>query len=389
MICMNIKDEKNIKAEEKAAILTWCDNNGPTNYGQLLQCYAMQRLVESWGYHSFVVQYRTMDERDFRKRMFSNHTPVGRLLNSCYEQRYNLKVIEGENTPRVQAFKKFIKEYIRLTPPCYSRRAVEQETRDCSLLVCGSDQIWNPLWVHPVWLLDFGTDEQKRIAYAPSGIFDEDEKSRACYRKMAPLIEKLDVVTVREQLGADILSKYTNKKIQTAPDPTLLMRQEEWDKVSSGRLISDDYIFCYFMGSIRPHQLVLRKLLEKYSAEKIVYIPSNLVKDGQLPLFEPYEGAGPAEFISLIRHARAVCTDSFHGTALSLIYGKQFYNVKRMQAGTEKFGGAERINDLLKRLQLASRAVGSVKDVLEKEAVNYGRVNQELERLRSYTLQEI
>lgn len=389
MVCMKNKNEKNIEAEKKAAILTWCDNNGPTNYGQILQCYAMQNLVDSWGYHSFVVQYRTRDERDFRKQMFSNRTPVGRLLNSSYEQRYNLKVIERENTPRVQAFKKFIKEYIRLTPPCYSRKAVEYETRDCSLLVCGSDQIWNPIWFHPIWLLDFGTHSQRRIAYAPSGIFDEDEKSKACYRKMAPLIERLDIVTVREQLGADILSKYTDKKIQAAPDPTLLMSQKEWDKTCAKQLVQEDYIFCYVMGSIRPHQLVLRKLLEKHHAKKIVYIPSNLLNEGQLPYFIRFEEAGPAEFISLIKHAKAVCTDSFHGTVLSLIYGKQFYNVKRIQAGAEKFGGAERITDLLGRLRVPLRAVGSVKDVLEKEDVNYKQVNRELERLQGHTLQKI
>lgn len=379
------KVEKNIETGKMAAILTWCDNNGPTNYGQILQCYAMQNLVDRWGYDSFVVQYRTRDERDFGKRIFSNRTPVGRLLNSHYEQQYNLKIIEKRNTPRVQAFKEFIKKYIRLTPPCYSRKAVEYETKDCSLLVCGSDQIWNPLWVNPIWLLDFGTSSQRRVAYAPSGIFDEDEDSEACYRKMVPLIEKLDVVTVREQLGVDILSKYTDKVIQAAPDPTLLMSSKEWDKVCAEQLVPEDYIFCYVMGSIRPHQLVLRKLLEKYNAKKIVYIPSNLLNEGQLPYFVRFDTAGPAEFISLIKHAKAVCTDSFHGTALSLIYGKQFYTVQRVQVGADKFGGAERTSDLLKRLHMDSRTVRSVKDVLGKGDIDYEQVDREIEMLQKYS----
>lgn len=168
---MNKEKSLEQKKVKKAAILTWCDNNGPTNYGQILQCYAMQKLVESWGYYPIIVQYRNKDERDFVKHNFFNRNSVGRWLNERYEKAYNIKVIEKEETPRVRAFKNFINENIHLTSPCYTRQAVEYETKDCELLVCGSDQIWNPIWFNPIWFLDFGTKEQKRVAYAPSGIF--------------------------------------------------------------------------------------------------------------------------------------------------------------------------------------------------------------------------
>lgn len=368
--------------KKRAAILTWCDNNGPTNYGQILQCYAMQRLVDSWGYDSFVVQYRTKDERDIMRHNFSNRNPIGRWLNTYYENKYNLEVIEYGETPRVQAFKNFIKQHIRLTAPCYTKEAVEYETRDCELLVCGSDQIWNPLWFHPIWFLGFGTKEQKRIAYAPSGIFYEDEESVACYKKMAPLVERLDIVTVREQLGADILSKYTDKETHTVLDPTLLMDCVQWNEVAAERLMDEDYIFCYVMGSIRPHQLILRELLKKHGAKKVVYIPSNLLQEGQLPDFVKWEDAGPAEFISLIKHAKAVCTDSFHGTAISVLYEKQFYNVKRVQAGVEKFGGSERVNNLMEQLKISSRTLGNVKEAQKIREIDYKKVSEELQRLR-------
>lgn len=370
---------------EKAAILTWCNNNGPTNYGQILQCYAMQKNLERWGFDSFVVQYRRKDYRDIFKHNFSNKTALGRRLNSYFEQKYNIKVIEKEKTKRVELFWDFISRYIRLTAPCYTKEAVEYETKDCKLLVCGSDQIWNPLWVNEVLLLGFGNDKQRRVSYAPSGIFYEDEKSVISYKNMAPYIEKLDVVTVREQCGADILSKYVNKEIKVMPDPTILLSAADWDSAAVERMIEEDYIFCYVMGSIRPYQMVLRELMKRYGVQKIVYIPSNLVSDGKFLWLEQFAEVGPAEFISLIKYAKAVCTDSFHGTVMSVLYGKPFYNVSRKQPGSEKYGGAERIENLLVELEIKTRTVRNVKELRYMEDIPYESVNKRLNKIRLET----
>lgn len=369
-----MKEREEKKIGKRAAILTWCDNNGPTNYGQILQCYAMQKLVEGWGYASFVVQYRPKDERDFMKHNFSNRNCVGRKLNAYFEQKYNLRVVEKGNTIRVQRFKEFIQQNIRLTPPCYTKEMVEYETKDCELLVCGSDQIWNPLWVNSVWLLGFGTKKQKRIAYAPSGIFADDEEMSQCYKKMVPLIERLDKVMLREQCGVDILKKYTDKEMEAVLDPTLSLSQEQWNEVAAKRVVEDAYIFCYFMGSIRPYQLLLRKLMQEHQVRKIVYIPSNLMEEGVFSHFQPYPDAGPAEFISLIRHAKAVCTDSFHGTVFAILYNKLFYNMKRAQEGSEKYGGSERIRNLLEQLGLQSRNVENIKDIIELGKIDKGKI---------------
>lgn len=195
--------DKNSTGRSKAAILTWCDNNGPTNYGQILQCYAMQRLVKEAGYEPLVIQYRKKDPRDLLAHNFSNSTAIGRFLNERYERHYNLKVVEGTETLRVKRFKEFIKKYIPLSPPCYTKNMVEDMTRDCEILICGSDQIWHPIWFDPIWFLDFGRPEQKRIAYAPSGIFYERPEFEEQYRKMAVLIENLDEVSVREQVKSE------------------------------------------------------------------------------------------------------------------------------------------------------------------------------------------
>ncbi len=369
--------KKRIASKPRAAILTWCNNNGPTNYGQILQCYATQHLVREAGYEPLVVQYRKKDSWDLLAHNFSNRTALGRALNRYYERYYNRQVVEQEKSPRVERFTAFIQRYIPLSAPCYTKKMVEDMTKDCDILVCGSDQIWNPVCFDPVWFLDFGTPKQKRIACAPSGIFYEKEEYKECYQKMAFLIEQLDEVNVRERIGADILRKYVKKEIKVREDPTLRLGQKQWDKVADKKLVEGNYIFCYLLGSLSPYQMILRELKRGYQAEKIVYIPTNLLLEEGYREFLKYEDAGPAQFLSLIKYAKAVCTDSFHGTVMALQYGIPFYNVRRVHKGTEAFGGGERIDNLLQERGLSERWVRNVSDIRQMTFKYDGLMNKD------------
>lgn len=363
---------KGQRGRPKAAVLTWCNNNGPTNYGQILQCYAVQRLVREAGFEPLVVQYRKKDKWDWRNGQFSNRTAAGRFLNGRYERSYHLKVAEGKETLRTKRFEAFIRTWIPRSAPCYTKKMVEEMTADCKILLCGSDQIWNPIHFDPVWFLDFGTPSQKRIACAPSGIFYERPEFEVIYRKMAPLIERLDEVSVREQISADILKRYTDREIRVQEDPVLCLTKSQWDEVAGERMVEERYIFCYLLGSLSPYQMILRELQKRYRAEKIVYIPTNVFSDGGFREWERCGDAGPAEFLSLVKYAEAVCTDSFHGTAVALLYGIPFYNVSRKHKEAELVGGRERIENLLKMRGLDGRWVKNVKDA-EKIYKNSGR----------------
>lgn len=358
----------------KAAVLTWCDNNGPTNYGQIFQCYAMQRLVKRAGFQPLVIQYRKKGPDDWSKRHFSNRTAPGRFLNENYERRYNIKVVEGEETLRAKRFKEFIKKNIPLSPPCYTKKMVEEMTKDCKVLICGSDQIWNPIHFDPVWFLDFGSSEQKRIAYAPSGIFYDKPEFEAYYRKMVPLIEKIDRVSVREQIGADILKRYTDKAIEVKEDPALRISKNEWDRVAENRIIKEDYIFCYLLGRLSPYQLILKELKNRYGVRRIAYIPTNVFADGGYREYVKCEDAGPAQFLSLVKYAKAVCTDSFHGTIIAMKYGVPFYNVARMDKGAENVGGRERIDNLLEKRGMEKRWVRNLKELRQIMSAEKGGV---------------
>lgn len=381
----NAKD--NLKS---AAILTLCDNRGPANYGQILQCYAMVRLFSILGTEPYVVLYRKKGEKDRLMHNFSLHNPIGRYFNTCYETYYKERIIEQGKTERRMRFNEFIQNHIPHSTPCYTKDMVEHVTKNSPFLICGSDQIWNPLWTDSVWQLDFGTSSQRRIAYAPSGIFhDDNETFNQAYKDMIPSIEKLDYVTLREESGLKILRKYTDKPMSTAPDPTLLLSSKDWDAVCSKRLIKDGYLFCYTLGSIRPYPYLLQQIAKASGAEKIVYIPSNQFSEGIPVRMEPYSDGGPSEFLSLIRHAKAVCTDSFHGAVFSILYGKSFYCLPRAQKTARNLGGSERISSLMSLLEIPDRTLDNLAKLQHLGDLDYPAIYEKLNHLREYHMDKL
>ncbi len=362
---------------KKAAIFTWCDNNGVTNYGQIFQCYAMTKLCGRMGIESKIIYFRKRDANDFVKRNASFY-----LFDKMYELVYKLLKIEKKLDRRIIRFRRFIRRNINVSGPCYCKEDVEKRIRDIDILICGSDQIWNPLWFNPVYAIDgMGVKGQKKIAYAPSGVFYEDEYCNNVYSQIAACIEKFDAVSVREEYSVGILNKYTDKKIYSVLDPTLLLKVSEWKKVMAKRLVEEPYVLCYMIGDIRKYKPAVRRIMKECGAVKVIYIPTNLL-DGQnksLGVFEACTDAGPAEFLSLIYYADMICTDSFHGMAISIKFEKQFCIMGRAQAGSDVIASEERQNNVLRKLGIAGRKVSCVRDAIGLERIDYELVNKKLE----------
>lgn len=359
---------------EKAALLTWCYNNGKTNYGQILQCYAMQTMIQRLGYEVKLIRYRkkTPDEKLGNGCCF---VPI----NDLYELWYRLKKVEGKVDIRIIRFIWFIKKYIHLSRQCYTKEQVETECKDCKVLFCGSDQIWNPVWFDDVYALNFGRDGQKRIAYAPSGILVENDQSRDVYRGMGKYLERFDWISVREKKSVEILKKYTEKPVMDTVDPTLLLSRKDWDKVATHRLSEEPYIFCYSLGRLRPNKLLVKRIMKRYDAKKVLFTTSghyeNESEQESGGCFFSVDTAGPSEFLALIRDAEAVCTDSFHGLALSLIFKKQFYIFERNDPDIAVWASMLRQENLLEKVGITDkRIMRNVTDIERMEPIDYKKV---------------
>ncbi|MCI8941344.1 MAG: polysaccharide pyruvyl transferase family protein, partial [Dorea sp.] len=291
------------------------------------------------GYQPLVIRYRRQggDERRWKSA----------AARGLYELYFEQNLEEKGFHIRKSRFQKFFLTYIPHSAPCYTLEEVEQAAKDCALLICGSDQIWNPAAYDPVYYLDFGSERQRRIAFAASmGITTVQEQHQPVLEQAAKHLKRLDRISVREQAGAEILQAYTQKKVHTVLDPTLHLPAEEWDRLASPRKGKGRYVLCYTLGRLTAGKAAVRRVCEKFGTQRVILIATQNTCRGYDGFGEVLYDVSPEDFISLVKYAEAVCTDSFHGVAFSVIYHKPFCVLERK---TEKeWGGGGRIENLLR-----------------------------------------
>lgn len=333
---------------KKILIATWCNNNGKTNYGQVLQAYALQKYLCDLDYQVEIINY--------------------------------INLVQPEkNSTRVKAFKKFVKRNIILTKVYRDIKELNEGLSDVDVLIAGSDQIWNPASLNNVYLLEFGKESIKRVSYASSGIFYEDEKNKNEIKHMADVLESYHAISVREEISASILDRYLTKKPEVVCDPVLLLCGDEWLKISKAVKIPEKYILCYVFGGIRNIQAILENYRIAFNAEKIVVISSNWFEEKiSWKRIKYIDWSGPSEFISLIEKSEAVVTDSFHGTAFSVIFKKQFINIIRYNENSNPHATGDRINNLLHQIGIESRKVFNVAELENKNMIDYEGVEERL-----------
>lgn len=364
---------------KKIAIVTFCNNMWDINYGQVLQCYALQEACKKIGGEVSVIRYREKCNEDILKRRL----PLG-VLNEIYEnfcQKNFLKNGYGEVAPKFQSF---MKKYVNLTYPCYNLKDVEKLTKNTDILVCGSDQIWNPRWANDFYYLNFGSNNKKRIAYAASGIIPETKYSKKSYEILGKSLERFNAISLRERDGIDILKKYTNKKITDVLDPTFLLTNKDWDKIAAKRLIDEPYIFCYTLRGVNRYEMVLKELKKYYGVNKVVFVEVHCPQTKYCGEFFRVPNVGPLEFLSLVKYSSAVYTDSFHGMAFAINYRKQFCTLSNKMLSI--FFPANRQKNILDKCHIESRACDSLSDIDKLIPINYDKVEKYLneERERSW-----
>ena len=323
---------------KKAAIITWC-SNGKANYGQILQCYAMVRLLRKYDYKAKVIRYRVLGKNENHAMKYKG------IFRRLYETYYELNMENISFVKRKLLFQLFMIRRIPHTIVNYNVSEIEKCTQKFDLLVCGSDQIWNPKAYDPVYYLGFGDVKQKRYALAPSLGITKTTGVEGNLKKAIYYIEKLDKVYVREKKGAEILQCYSDKEINTMLDPTLYIDSKEWDKIAKNRIIQDKYMLCYMLGDLSTNKRKIRAIKEALDINKIVIIATKNTNKNVSSFGDVMYNVSPEMFLSLIKYAEVVCTDSFHGTAFSIVYNKRFYVTERnVESGVGNF---DRIRNLL------------------------------------------
>ena len=333
------------------------------NYGRLLQFYALQKAVLKLRVDAEILQVSA-------EKNICKNKPILQRIKSFFSfpKRFFYQIkkknfFQNNYAERIKKTMEFKRDYYL---PVHNYKKNENRY---DAYICGSDQIWNPNWARERAFLSFAPRDKKRIIYAASiGCESLTNIQKKCFK---PYIEKLDYVSVREHSAKGLLDSFVeNKKIDVVLDPTLLLTVDEWNELIENVEYSN-YLFVYFLGNVRLYQKNIIEFAKKKNL-KIVNIACASFEKIERNSFGDIiiDNAGPRTFISLIKNASFVITDSFHASVFSVLYKKEFIVLKR--SGVEMQG---RIETLLKNFHLPSRIISKIDcDILNSfKPIDYGK----------------
>lgn len=302
------------------------------NYGGLLQAYALTSYLNS---HGVDCEQISWDFMDGLKRYRNETTSYKSKSIGQIAKKSIITLIEHANkknqSKRMIAFERF-EDIIPHSSKLYMRNNIEESITEYDCFITGSDQVWNMSRYNPEQFLHFVPTSKVKLSYAasmPDLKLTEDQRKIICEH-----LKTFDAVSVREKITAEKLNKWSEKKIEWVLDPTLLLTALEWDKVARPYEINDDYIFCYFLGGRKD----IRHIAETFAKEtglKIAtfsHLGCTNVSDVKFGDYKIYDAA-PNEFLSLIKNAKYVLTDSFHATVFSYIFKTKFFVFSRAGQG--------------------------------------------------------
>ncbi len=321
------------------------------NYGNRLQNYALQKVIEDMGYEACT----------FRRNIYRN---VLSQVKNELKQRIVTNYHVRERRKRFQAFNQ---DYIHFSNEVlYIRKTWKKnDYSNYHAFICGSDQIWNPNW-STNGDADFLTFAPmgKRIAYAASfGVEKIEKKDELRYQKN---LSGLDYISVREGVGKEIVQQLTGRDVSVVADPTMLVKSNEWESIEKRPEImpNNRYVFCYFLAGIDP---LVQQRIKEYAIknrQEIIWFDNPENPDSF--------SNGPCEFLYCIHHASHIFTDSFHCTVFSIIFEKQFDAFPRYIAGSKM---NDRIATLLLNCNIENRFD---RGVIDDEQIDYGVVKNQV-----------
>ena len=325
-----------------------------TNYGGILQAYALQTVLERMGHEACVIQ------RSWRIQIVWWKFPL-QIVNRCiYRFVFGRNValfseLKWNNNQTVieRNTKEFIDKYIHT----YQVKQISDiREKDFDAIVVGSDQIWRPKYyrLHYKYIEDAFLSftkkwSVKRIAYAPSFGTDAWEYSKVETQKCGSLLQKFDVVSVREKSGVGLCEKYLGRKdVQWVLDPTMLLDKEDYERLIPKDTIAPGDLMCYVLDANDEINNLITRIASENDMK--VFQAASDVDNVLLPIEKRIQP--PVEsWLSGFRDAKLVITDSFHACVFSILFRKPFVVIGNKNRGYSRF------ESLLKRFGLENRLI--------------------------------
>ena len=358
------------------------------NYGGLLQNYALQQVLLRAGHEVETIDwypsYNSLRERLYRVKRA--------MLSVFFPEKYpklRYRITEEERNVIQRNTNHFISTYINHTEKVSSEEGFITKAKEgnYAAYVVGSDQCWRPRYnaFLSSMFLDFVKGEKtKRIAYAASFGTDQWEFTQEKTSICAPLAQKFDFVSVREDSGVKLCKEHLGVNAVHVLDPTLLLTKEDYihlieaekEPKSQGTLfnyiLDPDSVKSAFINRVAKERelksfQVLPKCQEETRTKQDV---KNHIEDCVFP--------GVTTWLRAFLDAEMTIVDSFHGMVFSIIFNKPFWVIGNANRGMSRF------TSLLKMFHLQDRLLDAnqLQEVDINRPIDWASVNTILEQKR-------
>lgn len=365
---------------------------GHTNYGTSLVGYALLKKIQSLGYDVEVINYKKRLSWIQKIAFVVNAVRAGEA--KVLLRRANAKkVLEAhpnyaagikERVAAVEAYK--AKKILPLFHDYIGYNALHVGSKNYDVVVVGSDQVWTPMSLpNKFFNLLFVDDSVRKVAYASSFgvsvIPDFQKKATGAY------LDRFHAIGVREQKGKDIVESLSHQKAEVVADPTMLLSAKEWEEEiyednNNHNPPTEPYIFCYFLGT-NPEGRKAAETLKTKTGYRIVtlrHMDEYYEADENFGDEAPYN-VDPNGFLRLIHEAAYVCTDSFHCSAFSIQFHKQFMTFYRFAQGAAT-GRNSRIDSLFNVLGVNRDHIFKGEILKIQSPIDWMTVDNNLTKLR-------
>lgn len=342
--------DNTMKKQAKIAIITFQNSH---NCGSMLQALALQHVLkEKFNVDNEIIDFSNAGQQAMYKP-FWKVTGLKQLVKNILWLTVLIEILKQRN-----AYTAFGKKYFKLSKSFYSdNKDLYQLNAVYDKYITGSDQVWNIkcMDADDAYYLNF-VNQGMKYAYAVSFGANNPFADKETRNHYLDLVNDFNRISVREQNAKIWIEEATGRKVSLCLDPTMLLNQKEWEKLVEIRntpIIEGNYIF-YYCFSI---------------SQKIAKFLNHISKKTGMPVYflEPKEWAlrccwknkihlvgqyGPEAFINVVKYASIFFTTSFHGTAFSTIFHKNFWYIN---SGNNDLSKDDRAVSFLSQLGLINR----------------------------------
>lgn len=347
------------------------------NYGGLLQNYALQEVLRSFGHDVYTIDRKPNSIYSYRWDIVFRwriRQIIKKYIGIEYTASYKKHCIITQNCTN------FIKENIKTTKRFKNNQKLKPiiEEQKFNSYIVGSDQVWRPKYSSNIYndFLDFCQEKTniKRIAYAASFGVNEWEFNEEQTQECSRLAKLFDAISVREDSGIGLCKEHLGVEAVHVLDPTLLLEKEDYIGLveKAKEPISEGNLFCYILDnkeSIRngiqniEQTLSLKAFQVKAKVDKGTLKRGEDVKDHIVP--------SPTKWLRAFMDAEMVFTDSFHGCVFSIIFNKPFWVIGNKERGNARF------DSLLKLFNLENRRfdISEINKIDLTQPIDWKKVN--------------